>query len=55
MIETLTEVFKLGGGFVLIPARLESAETELELGVVGLGKMAFGVSLHVNDTQLVVG
>ena len=33
VIETLTEVLKLSGSFVLIPARLESAEAELELGV----------------------
>ena len=34
VIETLTEVFKLGGSLVLIPERLESTETELEFGVV---------------------
>ena len=33
----------------------ESAEAELELGVVVLGKVTFGVALHVDDTQLVVG
>jgi len=33
----------------------ESAQTELELGVGSLRKMALGVSLHVDDTQLVVG
>ena len=53
--EALAQLFELGGADLLVPGELDAADALEELGGVGLGEVALGVSLHVHDAQLHVG
>lgn len=53
--EVLAEVLELGGGDLGIPSRLQGTHALVEFSRVGLGEVALGIALEVDDAELDVG